>query len=301
MTTAVKPDGPSREEFSERLLKGSVKKSYEPIVDIDWDAPLDPNKFYLPPRLVSLYDTPMWDEMTREQQVELSRQELVNTLSAGIWFENMLNQALLRTILHEDPTSRSTHYKLTELGDETRHMVMFGKAIERIGAKPVRPRLLHRMIINTLPLAFQRGSMLWVAALLGEEIFDSLQRQMMDDPDLQPMIQRMMRIHVTEEARHIQFARDGARTRVQNMPRYNRWFMANINGLGGYFFRYLFSNPIPYARTGLDARRARATARSSPHRHEVQKAGFAPLAAFLTEVGLMGPIARRSWKRTKFL
>ena len=50
MTTAVKPGGPSREEFSERLLKGSVKKSYEPIVDIDWDAPLDPDKFYLPPR-----------------------------------------------------------------------------------------------------------------------------------------------------------------------------------------------------------------------------------------------------------
>ena len=301
MTTAVKSDGPSREDFPDRLLKGSVKKSYEPIVDIDWDAPLDPDKFYLPATLVSLYGTPMWDEMTREQQIELSRQELANTLSAGIWFENTLNQALLRTILHEDPTSNSTHYKLTELGDETRHMVMFGKAIERIGAKPVRPRLFHRMIINALPLAFQRGSMLWVAALIGEEIFDSLQRQMMDDPELQPMIQRLMRIHVTEEARHIQFARDGARKRVQTMPRINKWFMANINGIGGYFFRFLFSNPIPYARTGLDAKRARAIARNSPHRHDVQVAGFAPLAAFLTEVGLLGPIARRSWKRCKFL
>jgi hypothetical protein len=301
MTTTVTPAGPSREEFSDRLLKGSVKKSYEPVVDIDWDAPLDPDKFYLPPRLVSLYGTPLWDEMTREQQIELSRQELVNTLSAGIWFENMLNQSLLRAILHEDPTSRATHYKLTELGDETRHMVMFGKAIERIGAKPLRPPRLHRMIINALPLAFQQGSMLWVAALIGEEIFDSLQRQMMDDPELQPIIQRLMRIHVTEEARHIQFARDGARKRVREMPRLNKWFMANINGLGGYFFRYLFSNPIPYARTGLDAKRARATARNSPHRYEMQVAGFAPLAAFLSEVGLMGPIARRGWKRTKFL
>ncbi|MBW0017251.1 MAG: diiron oxygenase [Mycobacterium sp.] len=301
MTASVKPAAPSREEFSERLLKGSVKKSYEPVVDIDWDAPLDPDKFYLPPRLVSLYDTPIWDEMSREQQIELSRQELVNTLSAGIWFENMLNQTLLRTILHEDPTSRSTHYKLTELGDECRHMVMFGKAIERVGAKPVQPRLFYRMIINTLPLVFQRGSMLWMAALIGEEIFDSLQRQMMDDPELQPIIQRLMRIHVTEEARHIQFARDGARKRVQTMPRRNKWFMANINGLGGYFFRYLFSNPIPYARAGLDPLRARRTARNSPHRYDMQVAGFAPLAAFLTEVGLMGPIARRGWKRAKFL
>ncbi|MBV8789947.1 MAG: diiron oxygenase [Mycobacterium sp.] len=301
MTTPVKQTGPSREEFSDRLLKGSVRKSYEPVVDIDWDAPLDPDKFFLPPRLVSLYGTPMWDEMNREQQIELSRHELVNTLSAGIWFENMLNQALLRTILHEDPTSKSTHYKLTELGDETRHMVMFGKAIERIGAKPVRPRPFHRMVINALPFAFQRGSMLWVAALIGEEIFDSLQRQMMDDPELQPIIQRLMRIHVTEEARHIQFARDGARKRVTEMPRVNRWFMANINGLGGYFFNYLFSNSIPYARTGLDPKRARRIARTSAHRHDIQVAGFAPLATFLTEVGLLGPIARRAWKRSRFL
>lgn len=300
MTTSVRPGGPSREEFSERLLKGSVKKSYAPIVDIDWDAPLDPDKFYLPPKTVSLYGTPMWDQMTRAQRIELSRQEFVNTLSAGIWFENILNQALLRRLMHEDPTARESHYALTELGDETRHMVMFGKAIERVGARPVRPRLYQRMIINTLPLLF-RGAMLWVAALIGEEIFDALQRQMMDDAELQPMVQRLMRIHVTEEARHIQFARDGLRKRAAEMPRLNKWFIANINGLGGWFFRYLFTNPVPYARAGLNVRQARETARNSQHRHEVQVAGFAPLAAFLAEVGLMGPVARREWKRRKFL
>ena len=300
MTTPVKPVGPSREEFSERLLKGSVKKSYAPVVDIDWDAPLDPDKFYLPPRTVSLYGTPMWDQMTRAQRIELSRQELVNTLSAGIWFENILNQALLRKLMHTDPTSRSSHYALTELGDETRHMVMFGKAIERVGAKPVRPRLYHRIIINTLPFFF-RGSVLWVAALIGEEIFDALQRQMMDDPELQPMVQRLMRIHVTEEARHIQFARDGLRKRVAEMPARNRLLVANINGVGGVFFRYLFTNPVAYNRAGLDGREARRVARANPNYHEVQRAGFAPLASFLTEVGLMGPIARRLWKRTKYL
>ena len=50
---------PNRQEFAERLLKGSVKKSYAPAVDIDWDAPLDPDKFFLPPKSVSLYGTPM--------------------------------------------------------------------------------------------------------------------------------------------------------------------------------------------------------------------------------------------------
>jgi hypothetical protein len=291
---------PTREEFAERLLKGSVKKSYAPIVDIDWDAPLDPDKFFLPQKTVSLYGTPLWDTMTRAQQIELSRQELVNTLSAGIWFENILNQALLRKMMHQDPTARATHYELTELGDETRHMIMFGKAIECAGARPVRPRLYQRLIINALPFAFQ-GSVLWVAALIGEEIFDSLQRQMMDDPELQPMVQRLMRIHVTEEARHIQFARDGLRKRSPNMRRIPRFFVGNVNGVGGYFFRYLFTNPIPYRRSGLDGREARRAARASSHRRDVQVAGFAPLAAFLEEVGLMGPIARRMWRRSGFL
>ena len=166
-------------------------------------------------------------------------------------------------MMHQDPTARATHYALTELGDETRHMVMFGKAIERVGAKPVRPRLYQRMIINALPLAF-RDSLLWVAALIGEEIFDSLQRQMMDDPDLQPMVQRLMRIHVTEEARHIQFARDGLRKRAPHMRRINKMWVANINGVGGVFFRYLFTNPMPYRRVGLDAREARRVARRQP-------------------------------------
>ena len=301
MTASVKATAAAgREEFAERLLKGSVKKSYAPIVDIDWDAPLDPDKFYLPPKTVSLYGTPLWDDMSRAQQIDLSRQELVNTLSAGIWFENMLNQALLRKMIHQDPTARATHYALTELGDETRHMVMFGKAIERVGAKPMQPRLYQRMIINALPLAF-RDSLLWMAALIGEEIFDSLQRQMMDDPDLQPMVQRLMRIHVTEEARHIQFARDGMRKRAPHMRRINKLWVANINGIGGVFFQYLFTNPTPYRRVGLDPREARRAARRSPHRHEVQIAGFAPLAAFLEEVGLMGRIARRMWKRSHFL
>lgn len=290
----------TRAEFAERLLKGSVRKSYAPIVDIDWDAPLDPDKFFLPPEVVSLYGTPLWEAMSRAEQIELSRQELVNTLSAGIWFENILNQALLRKMMHQDPTASTTHYELTELGDETRHMVMFGKAIAKVGAEPVRPRLYQRIIINGLPFIF-RGSVLWVAALIGEEIFDSLQRQMMDDPELQPMVQRLMRIHVTEEARHIQFARDGLRKRTQSMSRWKRFWIGNLNGAGGLFFRFLFTNKVQYARVGLDARAARRMARNSAHRKQTQISGFAPLAAFLQEVGLLGPIARRVWRRSGFL
>jgi hypothetical protein len=300
MVAPVTPAVTSREDFAERLLKGSVKKSYAPIVDIDWDAPLEPDKFFLPPNVVTLYGTPQWDALSRTQQIELSRQELVNILSAGIWFENILNQALLRDLMHKNPTSHTTHYALTELGDETRHMVMFGKAIDRVGGIPVRPKLFQRIIINALPFVF-RGSILWGAALVGEEIFDSLQRQIMEDPDLQPIVQRLMRIHVTEEARHIQFARDGLRKWAPTAPWYRRMLLANLHGAGGPFYRMLFTLPIQYDRAGLDGREMRRIARTNPHFKDKCISAFAPLASFFEDVGLMGRVGRRMWHRAGFL
>ncbi|KWX57317.1 diiron oxygenase [Mycobacterium sp. NAZ190054] len=294
------PPKTTREEFAERLLKGSVKKSYAPVVDIDWNAPLDPDKFFLPPQVVTIYGTPEWDAMSRAQQIELSRQELINILSAGIWFENILNQALLRDLMHKNPTAASTHYALTELGDETRHMVMFGRTIAHIGGVPVRPKLLYRIIINSLPFLF-RGSVLWGAALVGEEIFDALQRQIMEDPDLQPIVQRLMRIHVTEEARHIQFARDGLRKSVPTMPWYRKAYLANLNGVGGPFYRMLFTVPVQYNRAGLDGRAMRRVARANPHFHAMCRSSFVSLAAFFEEIGLMGRLGRRLWRRAGFL
>jgi hypothetical protein len=36
--------------------------------------------------MCTLYGTDLWESMTRRQRIESSRQELINTLSAGIWF-----------------------------------------------------------------------------------------------------------------------------------------------------------------------------------------------------------------------
>lgn len=123
----VQGEAVDREKVAQRLLSGSARRSYEPLVDLDWDAPLDPDKLYLPAEVITLYGTPLWDGMSPAQRQELSKQELANLLSVGIWFENLLNRMLLRDLLHDDPTTRHVHYSLTEMGDECRHMVMFGR------------------------------------------------------------------------------------------------------------------------------------------------------------------------------
>nr|WP_035739845.1 diiron oxygenase [Gordonia hirsuta] len=284
-----------------RLLKGSSNRSYDPIVDLDFDAPLVDGKFFLPPKVVTLYGTPLWEQMTQEQRIELSRQEMANILSVGIWFENLLNRALLIRLMREDPAAATSHYSLTEMGDECRHMTMFGKVIERTGTRAYAMRRWQRGAMHVLPL-LMRGTMLWVITLVGEELFDAMQREIKDDPDLQPLVAQLMTIHVTEEARHIGFARDGIVRRAPIRSRWETLVSANLHGLGGPVFRRLFTNPEMYARAGLtDPAEAAKLARANPNFHAVQLQSFLPLSTFLDKNGLMGPLGRRLWRRAGFL
>ncbi|SOD70560.1 para-aminobenzoate N-oxygenase AurF [Jatrophihabitans sp. GAS493] len=289
-----------KQVVASRLLGGSVKRSYDPAIDIDWKAPLDPERFFLPPGMSTLYGTPLWDGMSQQQRIELTRQELANILSVGIWFENILIQGLARMILHNDPTAPHVHYALTEMGDETRHMVMFGRVIETIGAKPYPLSKPQLAVVSQMPRGL-RGTMLWVAALVGEEIFDTLQREMVADPQLQPIVSQLMRIHVTEEARHIRYAREGVMRRLNEASRFDRATVARMSGLGGPLMAYAFTNPEIYRRVGLDPKVARAQALANPLHIANKKRGFASLGKFLMENGVLSPIAQRSWRRSGFL
>ncbi|MXP21518.1 diiron oxygenase [Gordonia sp. HNM0687] len=293
-------DADGRNAIARRLITGSVKRSYEPVVDLDWDREPEPDRYFLPPRALTLAGTELWAGLSEEQRIEVSRQELANILSVGIWFENLLNRTLMARLMTADAASATTHYALTEMGDECRHMVMFGRAIEWAGARPFRMRLAERGAMTVLPYAL-RGSLLWVAALVGEEIFDALQREMLDDPQLQPLVARLMQIHVAEEARHIGFARDGIMRRKPTRSRWETFVAANGHAVAGVLFRRLFTNPAMYRRAGLDGRHAARVARSNPHFREVQVRGFASLAAFFSDAGLMSRLSRYGWQRGGFL
>jgi hypothetical protein len=289
-----------QELSAERLLNGSVRRSYDSSVDIDWDAPLEEGKYFLPPRMSALYGTPMWNAMSPEQRVDLSRQELANLLSVGHWFENILNQALLRMIFAADPASRQTHYALTEIGDECRHMLMFGRLIEKIGGRYFPQHPVQLAFTKLAPLRM-RGLQLWVWALIGEEIFDSWQRKMMDDPGLQPVVRRMMRIHVVEEARHIQWAREGVARRLRYASRLEKEAIGRSMGIGGPFMRDQLVNPELYRRAGLDGRAARRQALANPNHRQVKQEGFHRLLKFFDEHELFRGRARERWREAGFV
>src|SRR5215831_5294554 len=125
MTRVLQPK--DRDITATRLLESSVRNSFDPQLDIDWAAPVAEGKSYLPPERVSLYGTEMWDSLTPRQRIELAKHELGSTASVGLWTEIVLMQLLARYAENLDPRSPHAQYALTEIGDETRHSIMFAK------------------------------------------------------------------------------------------------------------------------------------------------------------------------------
>src|SRR3954447_13408318 len=134
MTSSLTPTLPERERTSERLLRSAAKLSFDPASAVDWTAAQKPDVFYAPPRYSSLYGTQLWEQLSPEQRVQLTKHEVASIASVGIWFEEILMQMLLRRTYDRDLTRKDSQWALTEIADECRHSIMFATMIEAFGA-----------------------------------------------------------------------------------------------------------------------------------------------------------------------
>ncbi|MFE3550889.1 diiron oxygenase [Streptomyces kronopolitis] len=289
-----------REQVAERLLDSSARHSFDPDTELDWDAPLEEGKWFWPPELVSLYDTPLWRRMSLEQQQDLARHEAASLASLGIWFEIILMQLLVRHIYDKPVTSAHVRYALTEIADECRHSKMFARMIHK-GGTPAYPvsRVHHNLARLLKTVSTTPGS--FACTLLGEEILDWMQRLTFPDERVQPIVRGVTRIHVVEEARHVRYAREELRRQMITAPRWERELTRVSSGEAARVFSLAFVNPDVYSRVGLDRRAALAQVKASGHRREVMQSGAKRLTDFLDDIGVLSGVGRRLWRRSGLL
>ncbi len=289
-----------REQTAHRLIEASAEHSFDPMTEIDWDAPLREDTFFLPPHRVSLYGTPLWERMSRQQQIDLSRHEVASMASVGIWFELILMQMLIRHAYDRSLTSQHVQYALTEIGDECRHSIMFGRMIDKLGCPAYGPgRLPHELARVLKTISF--GAETFAAALIAEEILDRFQREAMKDPDVQPLVRDVSRIHVIEEARHVRYAREEVVRQVLELNTIQLAMTRMVVARAGQVIGTNLINPRVYAAVGLDARTARRMAAENPHRRASMRWAAEKLTSFFEDVRLMSPPARYLWRRAGLL
>ena len=294
--TATASESDRREASGASLLRSAATMTYDPIVDIDWDAPLDPDKLFVPEHRSTLYGTPLWETMSRQQRVELTKHEVASLASMGIWFETILMQMLVRHAYDRDPTSNHIQYAYTEIGDECRHSVMFARMIERIGAPYYRPTALTHLLGKVFK-QISNGTMTFAGALFVEEILDQLQREAMADESLQPLVRGVSRVHVVEEARHMRYARASIPGEWSGLSRPQREWTRFVLARVAYISATQLVNENVYSRVGLDPKAARRVAEGNPYWRETRKWAARKVVATFEEAGMIEGPGRRLWKR----
>ncbi|MGA9871300.1 MAG: diiron oxygenase [Rhodococcus sp. (in: high G+C Gram-positive bacteria)] len=296
-TVGARTVGP-REKTAKRLLKSTADKFYDAEVDIDWDAPLEEGKRWMPEHRVSLYGTKLWDTLTEQQKIELGRHEIVSILSFGIYAEGSLSANLLR-VFGRGSLSDHSMYSIAEIGEESRHSIMFGKLIEKAG---VEPYLLPKgsLFLVKLGQFLPIGPATYGGTLLIEEVLDRVQREAQNDPDMQPHLRQMMRIHVLEESRHITYAREEMVRGMRSTNRLNRALHRVILAAIANVTYPILINPRVYRSVGIHPIRGIVTAmRSNTYKTNMQFASE-PMIRFFADAGMCdGFLTRRLWRMTR--
>src|SRR5919112_5982762 len=253
-----------RDQTATRLLRSSAEHSYDPEVEIDWDAPFVPGKFFVPPHRCSLYGTPLWDRLTEVQRIALTKHEVASVASLGVWFETILMQLLVREYYKSDPRDTHAQYALTEVADECRHSVMFGRMISRLDC-PVYGVDRYNDALGKWIAATAGGPRMYAAILIAEEVLDALQREAMADDRVQPLVRMVSKIHVVEEARHVRYARAELARQIRAAGSSRLAFDRLVISRTAYLTGTRLVHRDVYRAVGIDPAEGRRAARANPH------------------------------------
>ena len=293
---------PSRidEDVAARLLDSSRQLSFDPETEVDWDEPLDPTLYGISPEWSTLYGTALWDEMSTEQRITLTRHEGSSIMSTGIWFEMILQQMVLRELYATNPGHAEFQFGLTEIADECRHSIMFARAMEKMGIPAYYPkRSAIELARGYKTLATGEGA--YGGILVAEEVLDIYQRDLMRDERVLPVIRTTSRIHVVEESRHMTFAREEMKASLVGVSTLRRRRSALLIAVVASVIIDNLVNRDVYAAAGLDVDRAVAAAKGNAHHAAMMRTSSAHLMEFLDECGLLTGPARRLYARLNML
>lgn len=215
-----------------RLSHQSVVKHFDAYADVDWDAPehaIDQTD----PRWEVRRDRPLGDSawyraLPQPTRARLGLHLIASQVKLGLEFERVLKQGLLAfasTLPDHAPEFRYAYHEVVE---EAQHSLMFHELLARIGLEVPGLGWFDRLGSRRVARAGRTFPELFFLFVLGgEEPIDHAQRDTLRSGiDVHPLMQRVMRIHVTEEARHICFAREYLRHHVPELPARRRLSLA---------------------------------------------------------------------------
>jgi hypothetical protein len=285
-----------------RLSRQSVLKRYECYRDIDWDAPdsqIDPAD----PRFILGPDDPLgrsnwYQAQSPGLRARIGLYRVATFMRVGLQFENVLSRGLLAFALSRPTSSPEHRYAYHELIEESHHSMMFGEFVRRTAAEVTgldgRWLFLGELVARlgrTFPELF------FVFVLGGEDPIDHAQRQALDNGQVQhPLLRRISQVHITEEARHLCFARNFLKQHVPQLSPARRTTLALMGPVILRVMAWMMMRP-PRELTAIFGVPAEvlAEAFAAPEQRAATVAALAKVRALFVEMGLITPYTEWLW------
>ena len=294
----------SYDQLVNRLSHQSVVKHFDAYADVPWDDPdyrIDPDdpRWELSPD-DSLGGTAWYRAQPAGVRSRIGLHMYATFMKLGVQFESVLKRGLLEYAAKLPNGAPEFRYAYHETIEEAQHSLMFQEFVNRtgfdIGGLSWWQKIGARQVVRfarTFPELF------FVFVLGGEDPIDHVQRGLLrSGRPVHPLLKRIMQIHVTEEARHLCFARHYLKRHAPKMGPVRRYMMSRRAPFILAVMAQLMMRPSSQVvRTyGIPRDVIReAYTRNPQHRAKTLEA-LHKVRDLLVEVGVVTPAARRLWK-----
>lgn len=240
------------EKKIERLIHISKTKPLIPEEFIPWNTPIKDKDIFLPDYMVSLHGHPLWNDLSRKQQVELGKREVAQTMYSYGWSEGLACLFFNRYLLTlDDNTTSEYRFLIRELIEEFRHQSMFSDAIRKLGVQPVKPSKLHKVLANWTVKYFP-PDLTFMSVLAVEEIADTYGKIIRQDPKVYTVLRKVSELHHIEEGRHIHYTKMWLNKFTAKAGFLKRSLFSIIFLFNIYFMRTLYVKQDIFKAIGVD-------------------------------------------------
>jgi P-aminobenzoate N-oxygenase AurF len=287
-----------------RLSHQSVVKHFDAYGDIDWegeDFAIDGSdaRFELGDD-DPLGATEWYQSLGQEERARIGLDIVAAKMKMGLQFESILKRGLLEfasTLPNGSPEFRYAYHEVIE---EAQHSLMFQEFVNRSG---LDARGLKKIDMwqtrRIIALGRQFPPLFFAFVLGGEDPIDHVQRKALrSGQELHPLLERIMRIHVTEEARHLSFARQYLKNTVVDLGPVRR----AILGIGAPLILSGMAQLMMQPRSqvvrihGIPPRVISEAYRKNPAHKAETRESLRKVRQLWQELGLLGPGYRAVWR-----
>jgi hypothetical protein len=299
-----RPETLAYRERLRTLSEASVEQHFDAFADIAWDDPdyaIDPSdERWILPEADVLGRHAWYRSLPKAEQIRIGLYRQANVTKVGLQFEQILIAGLMNYAFGLPNGSPEFRYSTHEATEETHHTQMFQEFVNRSGQDVPGGSRVFRALSPVLPLAARFAPFgFFYGVLAGEEPIDHVQKTILRaGNDMHPLLQRIMQIHVAEEARHIGFAHQYLE---HHAPKLNRVDRGVLSVAVPIIMRWLCNEIV---RPGRQARRDMGIPRSvakeiwfdSPEARKFLRDLFGDVRMLAEQTGMMNRVSRRVWR-----